>query len=607
MKKLIVLLLTLALLACVPGATAETKEVNALLTDGSFVVQIPVVDGDLSWIADNTAQDDSVVKLYDADVIEDTFVARYDPTGDGDMSVSVRHYIGIACDELFVWDLHVADGAVQEIIGGRHVVSPDEAEQDPFLSGEWQEADTQFARLTIEKNVERGWNVEVVSPVSHGAYIFKTTIYYDCDLDSFVYDKGKFWDAPLDGSTANLGNAAVAGTCGSFALVGDEQGLRLTWYDDQYPERTIAFEPAEAPAPEIVTDVTDFQKYGNLVLGITATDLLAQGYAYGDVIRATVNGQTLELPLCSSYSDVEIGDMLCCAFCDETQDTVLLAINMGDLATTLGIAEKTAIDETPGYRWDYLVDQPVSVSIAMAKKGGYAEEYMLHQLVRSNERADYPDLTDEQYANFRNVATTGMGAGTLYRSSSPVNPQLNRSREADEALNNAGIQTVLNLADDEQTMKSYEGFADSYYSQRNVIPLNMGLDFSSAEFKEQLAKGMELIAANEGPYLVHCTEGKDRAGFVSALLECLMGATVDEVIEDYMVTYFNYYGVQPGAKTYDAIASGNISKILAAAFGVEDIHEADLSACAEEYLRSAGLSDGTIAAIRENLGKSCLE
>ena len=41
-----------------------------------------------------------------------------------------------------------------------------------------------------------------------------------------------------------------------------------------------------------------------------------------------------------------------------------------------------------------------------------------------NNREDYPELTDEQFANFRNIATTGMGAGILYRSSSPINPEL---------------------------------------------------------------------------------------------------------------------------------------------------------------------------------------
>ena len=38
------------------------------------------------------------------------------------------------------------------------------------------------------------------------------------------------------------------------------------------------------------------------------------------------------------------------------------------------------------------------------------------------------------------------------------------------------------------------------------------------------------MASHEGPYLIHCTEGKDRTGFVSALLECLIGAGAESYL-----------------------------------------------------------------------------
>ena len=96
--------------------------------------------------------------------------------------------------------------------------------------------------------------------------------------------------------------------------------------------------------------------------------------------------------------------------------------------------------------------------------------------------------------------------------------------------------------------------------------------------------------------------GKDRAGFVSAVLECLMGASADEVKADYMVTFYNYYGVLPGTEQYDAIARSNILKSLATAFEVEDIYACDLAAEAEEYLKSIGVSEEDIAAAKAKLG-----
>ena len=92
------------------------------------------------------------------------------------------------------------------------------------------------------------------------------------------------------------------------------------------------------------------------------------------------------------------------------------------------------------------------------------------------------------------------------------------------------------------------------------------------------------------------------AGFVIALLECLTGATYDEVVEDYMVTYVNYYGVEPGSEKYNAIAQSNIIKSLQAAFGVEDLSKAKLADEATEYIKSLGLTDKQIAQLKANLG-----
>ena len=349
--------------------------------------------------------------------------------------------------------------------------------------------------------------------------------------------------------------------------------------------------------------VTEIQKYGNLVLSMKGSELLSQGYAYGDIVTVTLNGQELEMPVGSNYSDVDQGSMICRVVIkpDTNEDTIILAINMGDLATTTAIAEKEKIEADPGYVWHYSVEEPVTVSFAMKEQGGYYDQWVMHQLVRSENREDYPDLTDEAYANFRAVTTTGIGAGKLYRSSSPVNPEINRNHQADAAAEKAGVKTFVNLADAEETMKGYEGFADSYYSKQNYICLNLGVDFSSEEFRHGLAEGLRFIAKGEAPFLVHCTEGKDRAGFVSAVIEALMGASADEITADYMVTFFNYYGVQPGTEQYDIIASSNIQKSLAAAFGMESLSSGNLQESCVSYLESIGLTADEIAGVQAKL------
>ena len=352
-----------------------------------------------------------------------------------------------------------------------------------------------------------------------------------------------------------------------------------------------------AQGEAVTAPVAEIAKYGNLVLDITSEALLEKGYAYGDVMTITLLGRTWEAPLGSNYSDVDTGMPVIRATAGEA---VVVAINMGDFATGAGIAVKEKTDAAPGYRWDYLVEQPVQVTLSLKEKGGYRDQWLVRQLVRTNERADYAHLTDEAFANFRAVTTTGMGENKLYRSSSPVNPELGRSLYADAAARAAGIATVVNLADAANT---YEGTENAYYQTCRVAYLNLGVDFAASSFKTGLAEGLRFMIAGEAPYLVHCTEGKDRAGFVSALLECLMGATAQEVVADYMTTYSNYYGVEPGTEKYEAVVNSNIVKALEAAFGVEDIFSVDLAQEAEAFLmEDLGLSQEEVEALKGKLG-----
>jgi protein tyrosine/serine phosphatase len=312
----------------------------------------------------------------------------------------------------------------------------------------------------------------------------------------------------------------------------------------------------------------------------------------------SVAGRTVGVPLCSNYSDVDNGVAVLRAASDDSP--LVLAINMSDFATTYGIAAKSTIEEDPGYKWDYLIQAPVEIKITMKQEGGYRDHWLIHQLVGSVERSDYAHLSDEAFANFRVIDTTGMGAGKLYRSSSPINPAIGRSTYADKAARDAGIRTVINLADPSNV---YETPDDSYYRSCQVTYLNLGMDPVAEDFKAGLAQGMRSIISGEAPYLIHCNEGKDRAGFVSAVLECLMGATADEVVDDYMETFFNYYGVEKGTEKYNAVVNSNIIPTLKTIFGVADIYTADLAAEAEAYLiENLGLSVEEVAELKVKLG-----
>ena len=355
----------------------------------------------------------------------------------------------------------------------------------------------------------------------------------------------------------------------------------------------------------------DIAKYGNIYTDINGADLFAAGFTWGDVVTVKFLEQTIEMPIVPTFSYVDQGTPG--VFVNKDSETgeptgrVFMAINMGNFAEFYGLATKTT-NPDKSYYWTPMegVEFPVPVTITVADQGGYATEMEIRDINRTNNRDDYPGLTDEEFANFRRITTTGMG-DHLYRGSSPINPEIGRNTYADAAIENAGVTVIMNLANSQAEAEAYEGFADTYYSGQNVIYLNLGVDFAAEDFQAGLANGLRHFAQNEGVYYVHCTEGKDRAGFVSALLECLMGATYDEVVADYLKTYTNYYTVVDGVQqplsreTLDAIASSNIIKTLKTAFEVEDLTVADLAAEAEEYIKAIGLTDDEIAALKTNL------
>lgn len=72
--------------------------------------------------------------------------------------------------------------------------------------------------------------------------------------------------------------------------------------------------------------------------------------------------------------------------------------------------------------------------------------------------------------------------------------------------------------------QDFDGFMHQHY-QRSLF-----------EHSAQVGEVFRVLARAEGPVLVHCTAGKDRTGVVIALLQGLLGASEDQVLENYLET-----------------------------------------------------------------------
>ena len=365
----------------------------------------------------------------------------------------------------------------------------------------------------------------------------------------------------------------------------------------------------ETVITEVTSSVKEIQKYGNLVLTIEKKDLDAMGAEYGDVFTVSFQDTEVYAPYCTNYSDVDLGSIVL----RNDGETLILAINMGDFATTFSIAEKVSNPDKT-YKWIFeegKTMEDISLLLTLTGKGEYRDEWLIHQLSRTDNREDYS--SDAAFANFREIKGGNIGEGALFRSSSPINNEIGRAKYADALVKENGIRTVMNLADSEESILSYmekEDFASPYYASLfengDVIALNMGVSFKTREFQASLSEGLTFLASKEGPYLVHCTEGKDRAGFTSALLSALMGLTYQEIVEDYMTTYENYYHIEKGSEQYEAVKKSNIDSMLSFIASIESdkLSQVDLSLKAEEFLLAIGMEEDTVRKLKENLAKN---
>ena len=355
----------------------------------------------------------------------------------------------------------------------------------------------------------------------------------------------------------------------------------------------LHYDNAEKAFP---VSIREINKHGNLILETSFAEMNAAGFAVGDIITVTAGNAAYDLPVGTSYTDVDNGEMVC-RF-DLEDNEIALAINMGSFAAKTGVAEKITIDEAPGYRWDVHVPE---LRLTLKEKAGYLDEYNARNLTRTDNRADYESLTDEDFANFRAVSVSGLRANTLYRSSTPIDPSIGRNTYAMAAMEKAGIRAVVNLTDSAEKMTAYEAYPGSFYSKCAIATPEMSYDFTTAEFAEKVKESVLFIAENEGPYLIHCKEGKDRTGILCAILECFAGATAEEVKQDYMTTYVNFYGITPADAAYDIILHDNLVKTLCGLFGIDALESANLQEKAAAYLTGAGLSEAQLNALSAKL------
>ena len=339
--------------------------------------------------------------------------------------------------------------------------------------------------------------------------------------------------------------------------------------------------------PTLEGIITSYNEFGAAMLDITEADMTEAGFTPGDNISITIDGKEIEMPYYDGYY-TRTGEYLCVAY--PTYPSVCFTSNNTGLP-----AELTGLE---GH----------GVTVKMKEKGGSIDVQQALSMRYTNNRFDYMSLTDAEFANARAVRAGKIAEGKLYRSSSPFSDEIGRCFYVSDFLEEEGVLTVLNLTDTEEKMLSYDmpAYSESLWESGNVILCPLKADPTAEEYNVKLIEALKEIPYHPAPYVVHCTEGKDRTGYVCALLEGLRGATYEEIVADYLVTYDNYFHITPekDSSICDALVSLRLNTCLMYYAGVSDetlLPGVDFAKSFSEYLLSHGMTPQQVEALVQAL------
>ena len=355
----------------------------------------------------------------------------------------------------------------------------------------------------------------------------------------------------------------------------------------------VAFKDKKAKKLEIKDYKIEHElKFGGVYIQMTIEDFNQLGFEFGDSVDVIFsNGYELkDLPYYNGYY-VDMNEPLLIGY--PGYEYIKVAVNYGE---DLWITAK--------------LDEKDTATIKINKKGKYLDIQNSRDIHYAEEQGDIPNVI---FANFRNVKVGNIKEDILYRAASPVDNSHHRAPIVDKLISEVNVNYIVNLSDGDEDLVNHINKNDfnspyflSLYNENKVIALSMNMQFEEQSFKDSLVKGLTAMANNPGPYLVHCVEGKDRTGYVIMVIESLMGASYEEMVDDYMLTYDNYYGIDKNDSRYKTIKEKNIDLMLHYIIGDEkqkkDLSKIDdYSEYTKKYLISIGMNEEDINKLVEQL------
>ena len=289
--------------------------------------------------------------------------------------------------------------------------------------------------------------------------------------------------------------------------------------------------------------ISEYPGFGNIFIHISPSDFNKQGFELGDSVNIEFsNGVSFsDIPYYNGYY-AKTGNIALVSY-PGTQYLIAAICNGGSL-------------------WDQArVDENTTARISLSEK----KKYLVIQNALDLYEFQNKKVNDSR-ALFRKVKTGNLKDNTLYRGLSPLDVKNvdKYEKSVDDLIEEAGVKFIINLADtkEEAAEKIESGLTDTSYYKKlfdegKVANIRLDMNYKSNSFGDKVVEVLKTISKNEGPYYIHCTEGKDRSGFVCMIIDCLVAANYDEICDDYMQSYeYNYNITKDGTSDKYKIIKG---------------------------------------------------
>ncbi len=351
-----------------------------------------------------------------------------------------------------------------------------------------------------------------------------------------------------------------------------------------------------------LSNIVEIDGFGGIhLLDLLSSDFLALGYEIGDLVKVSFLNQNLILPVVADFNYL---DLECSGLALFNLDAnYLKLLNYGEpFALKYGLVERNDKGPMP-FKFKNDIVFPVVFNISLYKKQGYKQQLQIFNLSRSNDVEDYSHITPLEFSNFREVRYEPFKPHTLYRGSSPIDSTLKRDKYIDDAIDQLGINTIINFTNREEKAKKFDNYFNTNYSKKVVLFEPLPIYFYDHVFTDKIVNTVRFMLANKPPYYVHCWEGKDRTGFFIMMLEALVGVKYEDIVNDYFLSFYNFFKVLPGSISYQPIIS-RVDKMLSRAFGTKELDKAKLPILAYRYFVNIGLKEDEVDKLLSLLKKS---